>query len=214
MKPLPKSDIAALRTLTSKLRNNRDFAWFWHCSIAGAIQLAGIDHKTANLAAANYMQREFSIDVTRFPEWQAFSWAATSEHKNERNYMATVSVKVNIPDGWELACETMRQVRKYEWYLDNYEVKQWTYGFPIVDLRVILRQAWQWPAWLRPEIVSIAMNKNSRWWGYSDVCQCDEVGEWRTESQPWRLDPLNLSMLPHVDDWRQSRRIKPGHEIK
>lgn len=58
--------------LTNAMKQDNSLAWSWQCNIAMAAFDAGVDHRTANISAASFLRRLFDIDVTTFPEYQAF----------------------------------------------------------------------------------------------------------------------------------------------
>lgn len=67
--------LTAYELFAVTLRNDREYAWVWHCNIAMSAVDEGVEHETANRAAARFMKLAFDIDVTEFPEWQAFDWS-------------------------------------------------------------------------------------------------------------------------------------------
>ena len=128
--------------------------------------------------------------------------------------MPKASICIDIPDGWELACETLRKPLRGE------HVAQWIDldGSPTIlavnstalfGLSVIVRKTWKWPEWL-----------TARW-----VFQWPS-GEWHaTNARPtlgntyWYFCDSNattssLSMTtlepPACDDWRRSLRENPN----
>lgn len=126
--------------------------------------------------------------------------------------MPTVSVKAEIPDGRELACEKIRKPRDGESYILNGRVETWVGpGSPSHEY-VIVRHEYQWPSWLREDIVSIASDQNGEWWSYVDVCEMSDNG-WDGPALD-SLHAIDPSLLPQVTNWRESRRIKPGHEVQ
>lgn len=58
---IPMSQVCDV--LAMNLRNDPELAWGWHCNIAVPIQDEGIDHETANKAAARIMYNLFKIDI-------------------------------------------------------------------------------------------------------------------------------------------------------
>ena len=62
--------------LSQAMQNDQDLAWVWHCNIAAGLLYEGVDHKTANLAAARFMSIAFGVDMTSFKEWKRFDWVA------------------------------------------------------------------------------------------------------------------------------------------
>ncbi len=124
--------------------------------------------------------------------------------------MTKVRVKVEIPDGYELACQWMRAAKIGEWYVDD----PWSVtecGIVSVENRVIVRLAWQWPEWLKAPW--IAMDKNGKYYGYSSepsivgngnmwLCEADTAAD----LQSWALDWTP----PPCDDWTESKRENPN----
>lgn len=122
-----------------------------------------------------------------------------------------VSVKVEIPDGWELACEEMRVPREGENYLACGAVAPPPNGTSLFP-RVIVRRKWTWPAWLK-----------ARW------LFCDRSGAWIANSGAERprsgdgfwyfnwgaqtasvCEELFDFTPPPCDDWRLSLRENPA----
>ena len=58
-----------------------------------------------------------------------------------------VSVLVEIPDGWELACDEMRQAQPGEFHLWCGKPLRNDSGGTTHQPYVIVRKAWQWPEW-------------------------------------------------------------------
>jgi hypothetical protein len=65
-----------VESLSQAMQNDQDLAWTWHCNIAVGSLNEGVDHKTANLAAARFMSIAFGVDMTSFEEWKRFDWVA------------------------------------------------------------------------------------------------------------------------------------------
>jgi hypothetical protein len=75
-KNVGKSSVSGLvEGLSQAMQNDQDLAWTWHCNIAAVSIDEGVDHETANLAAARFMSIAFGVDVTTFEEWSTFGWA-------------------------------------------------------------------------------------------------------------------------------------------
>lgn len=53
--------------LTTALNSDPDYAWTWHCNIAGCALDEGVDHATANRIAARFMKSAFGV-VTEEPK--------------------------------------------------------------------------------------------------------------------------------------------------
>ena len=76
-KDADKSSVSGLvKGLSQAMQKDQDLAWTWHCNIAAGSLDEGVDHKTANLAAARFMSIAFGVDMTTFEEWKRFDWAA------------------------------------------------------------------------------------------------------------------------------------------
>ena len=61
-----------------------------------------------------------------------------------------VSVLVEIPEGWELACDEMRPLVKGEWFLSEAgDARQSKVN--TVNNYIIVRKAWTWPEWCTAE---------------------------------------------------------------
>jgi len=76
-----------VQTLRKMLQEDEDWAWSWQCNIAiHAIDL-GVDHQTANRAAARFMSSVFHIDVKKTKYWKQFEkeWAIPTISKGENN---------------------------------------------------------------------------------------------------------------------------------
>jgi len=52
------------------LSKDDSWAWSWHCNLTMLIHDSGVDIKTSNRRAAEFMNRTFDIDVTKFDEWR------------------------------------------------------------------------------------------------------------------------------------------------
>ena len=108
--------------------------------------------------------------------------------------MPIVQVEVEIPDGYELACKPIN--------IDPVKFKDKKH----TDYRLLLRPAWQWPAWLK-----------SRW-----IAMDDDVGWYAFSSRPHMLNNgwggkcefLDSRLFdftpPPCDDWTKSLRENPN----
>jgi hypothetical protein len=86
------------------------------------------------------------------------------------------------------------------------------------DVRVIVRPAWQWPAWLACDF--IAQEMDGHWHGYAMRHQGHELAAnidgWDGWLTRWDLDYfasgrfLNFTPPPPCTDWRQSKRRNPN----
>lgn len=63
---------SAFRDLKYQMQHDESYAWSWHCNIAMAAFDEGVDHATANRAAARFMQMCFGVDTSKFKEYLAF----------------------------------------------------------------------------------------------------------------------------------------------
>lgn len=57
----------AVGIIVDALKADLDWAWSYHCNIAMAFQDEGGDYKTANRAAARFMQLWAGVDTTKHP---------------------------------------------------------------------------------------------------------------------------------------------------
>jgi len=117
--------------------------------------------------------------------------------------MQTVSVKVQIPDGWELACDEWRLPKAGEFYLAKDLVIEANYDLSQKHIIVRKIEPWKQPDFLNPGW--IAMDENGDWFWFSnepmlfsrcwDQCDCFIV----------ELDCFNWTP-PQCSDWKQSKR--------
>jgi len=63
---------SAFNELKFSIQQDQSFAWSWHCNVAMASYDEGVDHATANKAAARFMQSCFGVDTSKFKEYLAF----------------------------------------------------------------------------------------------------------------------------------------------
>lgn len=118
-----------------------------------------------------------------------------------------VMVKVEIPDGWELAYDEMRLPLKGEMFItSNGSLAECASDYEGGEVRVIVRPAWKWPEWLLSR--SVVQGIDGRWWGVD--------GEHRNAEEAWECgrNHINLSrttfLPPPCDDWRKSLRRNPN----
>lgn len=124
-----------------------------------------------------------------------------------------VQVWVDIPDGYELACDEMRVPKTGELFISAYKMKVLTSCAEIDDPRVIVRPAWQWPSWLKA--VAVAMDCDNRWFAHNDVPIATDYDWWCEESTGMFLCQKTLDFTPPpCADWRQSLRLNPNREVK
>jgi len=74
---------------------------------------------------------------------------AERDRRDEVWWRGTMKVKitVDIPDGWELACDEMRSVKRGEYYLWSKIPTMWLSDDLSKQVYVIIRESWQWPEW-------------------------------------------------------------------
>lgn len=76
----------AMRIVVKTIRDDQSYAWGWQCNLAMSMVDQGVDHETANRAAARFLRlltmesESPGVDITKFPEFQDFTkqWAAKS----------------------------------------------------------------------------------------------------------------------------------------
>lgn len=66
------------------LKTDSDYLWGWQCNLAMTIKDASnnsVMHRHANVAAAEFLNRTFDVDVTKFKEWEDFEkhWEVQAE---------------------------------------------------------------------------------------------------------------------------------------
>ena len=88
--------------LSQAMQNDQDLAWTWHCNIAVGSLDEGVDHKTANLAAARFMSVVFGVDVTAFDEWSRFDWAKKQPKPEPQHYTLAIGDTVETLNGLRL----------------------------------------------------------------------------------------------------------------
>lgn len=65
------SDIATcIGIISSRMKEDDDFAWNWHSNIAMCNYDAGATRDQANEGAARFMQLAFGVDVRSFNQWK------------------------------------------------------------------------------------------------------------------------------------------------
>jgi hypothetical protein len=120
-----------------------------------------------------------------------------------------VSVKVEIPDGWELACDEVRQPLAGEHFINLFGSVVYQ-SHHCGDIRIIVRKSWQWPEWLKAGW--IAMDEDGEWFAYSVEPEI-KGNVWNPErgyKQIANLTVLDISP-PTCTDWRNSLRKNPHH---
>ena len=124
-----------------------------------------------------------------------------------------VSVKIEIPAGWELACEHMRCPEPGDWWLDEF-------GCPHdcrpaqVRKRVIVRPAWVWQKWLKADWLCMA--SSGRWFASSGRAPkiIENHGGWWLASGCVLVSGGEFDFTPPpCDDWRMSLRRNPNRPL-
>lgn len=121
-----------------------------------------------------------------------------------------VSVKIEIPDGYELAEETTRPPRKGELYVHFYgdRVVEALDDWPIrmENNRIIVRPSWKWPDWLLNKfVIQVPMGE---WFG-ADGDPVAQNGYWDGLRNVTALAKTTFSPPP-CSDWRKSLRRNPN----
>lgn len=62
-KPEPITPKQAIEALSAAFKADPDYAWGWHCNLAGIALDAGADHASANGRAASFMRTVFGVDT-------------------------------------------------------------------------------------------------------------------------------------------------------
>jgi len=118
--------------------------------------------------------------------------------------MKIVSIKVQIPDGWELACDEMRPPKKDEWYCfgNGDEPNRARNDFESEWVNVRKVEPWKQPEFLKPGW--IAMDADGEWyWTGGEPRQCGD--DWNAEGGSIYLAFTNWTP-PTCTDWKQSKR--------
>lgn len=53
----------------TRIKNDPEYAWSWHCNIAMALHDDGIEHRQANEHAARVMHALFGVEVRELDNW-------------------------------------------------------------------------------------------------------------------------------------------------
>lgn len=127
--------------------------------------------------------------------------------------MAKQTVTVDLPEGWELADAAMRTPIPGEHYINVYgDIEKESTPRMTPIYRVIVRKAWEWPAWLRAPW--IAQWSNGNWFAFTQEptlrFNCPGapngyVGGFET----WLNPDLVAFAPPPCDDWKASKRRNP-----
>lgn len=126
--------------------------------------------------------------------------------------MPTVTVKAEIPEGYELACDEMRPARYHEDYLttDGY-VTTWTFTKPTKENFIIVRKSWQWPSWLTARWLYRVCGQ---WWA-SNIMPRDDGHRWQWTGE-FRVclgEQLLDFTPPPCEDDRTSLRENPNWKV-
>ena len=135
--------------------------------------------------------------------------------------MPKVSVLVEIPEGYELACENLRVPKPGEYFVNSYGHVFQVQNHCVVDgvltrpelcvPSVIVRPAWKWPEWLLTRWV--AMDSVGQWMTFdgSQPRMSDVGWTWGNDhSICLRLTDKILAFTPPpCTDWTQSLRENP-----
>jgi hypothetical protein len=134
--------------------------------------------------------------------------------------MNTVTVKVDLPDGWELACDHMRNVKCGEYWIDTFGELVGPSNFDETDPsnydatwpRVIVRKAWQWPEWLT--CAAVVRTKGGDVWACSTVPHIDEcmTSGWSDTGAVLLLSGQFVNLDYPDGPWRDSRRLNPNRK--
>lgn len=115
--------------------------------------------------------------------------------------MPTVSVKVQIPDGWELACDEMRCPKNGEWFLSHSgDPEQANIDF--FNSRFPILRKWKQPEFLKPGW--IAKDSNGLWYWFQNK---PSLGSMQWESDFSACNLAAFKWTPPACDWKQSKRM-------
>jgi hypothetical protein len=127
--------------------------------------------------------------------------------------MPIVTVKVEIPDGWELACDHMRSLNYRETGLTGQnELIIWTLHVPSNDKYVIVRKSWQWPEWLT--CAAVVRTKSGDVWACAQVPKPNqhEPSGWENTGSVLSLSGTFVKLDYPDGPWRDSRRLNPNRK--
>jgi hypothetical protein len=123
--------------------------------------------------------------------------------------MKTVSVKVKIPDGWELDCDELRLANRGEKYVLSdgtiCTAQKDDYGLLFVP-KIIVRkiEPWKQPDFLKPGW--IAMDENGEWYWYiKEPFYSSDEDQWFSGDNVILMSEVNWTP-PKCTDWKQSKR--------
>ena len=124
--------------------------------------------------------------------------------------MTEATVRVQIPDGFELACDFMRRPLPGEWYLTKRNTVERSILVGCYHDRVIVRpiEVWQPPEWMKPGWISRDEDK-TWWWSENEPEKQDN--NFVFSGPYFELSNINWTP-PRCDDWRQSKRRIGGDE--
>ena len=60
---MPREVSNGYKKFKKSLQNDPMYAWTWHCNIAMTAYDKGVDHKTANKIAHNFMKLAFDVET-------------------------------------------------------------------------------------------------------------------------------------------------------
>ena len=123
-----------------------------------------------------------------------------------------IEIEVDIPDGYEFVRYGVPVDRDLLVSSAGDVVECWGCQSAVPRVpRVIVREAWQWPEWLKADY--IAMDRDGDWYAHRDMPMRYERF-WVTEDS-MHLDIRMFDFTPPpCDDWKQSLRVRPGVEKK
>ena len=124
--------------------------------------------------------------------------------------MSEATVRVQIPKGFELACDEMRRPLPGEWYLTTRGAVERAIGLSCDHDRVIVRpiEVWTPPEWMKPGW--IARDEDGMWyWSEYEPQEHDDCFAAIGPNIP--LAKINWTP-PRCDDWRKSKRRIGGEE--
>ena len=108
--------------------------------------------------------------------------------------MRQETIKVQIPDGWELVTE---EIVIHRGQREN----DVSFAYPEIKLRKV--EEWKQPDFLKPGW--IAMDEDGSWWFYKNDEPRIHLHRWRNNSRPNQIDDFNWTP-PACNDWKKSKR--------
>lgn len=127
--------------------------------------------------------------------------------------MTKVQVWVEIPDGFELACDMLRIPIEGEQFVANdgkVSIAHDDHALP----RVIVRPTWKWPSWLKA--AAIVRVRYGEWIAHESIPAFDDVYQvWKSDGRYFTIMPSLMDFTPPpCTDWRTSLRLNPNREAK